>query len=315
MPFIIEESFSFNSEDNEGVIEGTLGLQVDTGAGNVALATPNSVVDGWNADRDVLMVDLDSETLCMASLDYKDNVLDFRALPRDNSSSATECMVITHQDQPNKIPKLHLQPSDLIVVFAILAPRSSASAAPKSFSQPLFELSKFPRSLLSLDRHLILLEIKAKPRVLKFILEGYPGEEVMWSVITTSPSTLPRKIDPLLPYSSMTELRQAARASAAKSPESRRLLSQAREEVVHAPGVDLLLRHQHSSPPHYQLDALDVLGGNDPLPTNNFGWESPTDDDGVSMGGSVNTTSSLGELSSLKSGAVLTKVLNNTARK
>ena len=80
--------------------------------------------------------------------------------------------------------------------------------------------------------------------------------------------------------------------------------------MVHAPGVDLLLRHQHSPPPHYQSDASVVLGGDDPPPTNNFGWESPTDNDEGSMGGRVNTALSLGKLSSLMLGAVLTKVLN-----
>jgi hypothetical protein len=317
VPLVIEESFPFNSEVSGGGMEGTLGWKVDTGAGNVALATPKSVTDGWNVDRDVLMVELDTDNLCMASLDNKGNALDFRAcmnrkngLPRDRSSATVECMVTTHQDQPNKIPRVRLHHSDSIGVFAIMCPRSSATVAPKCFSRPLFELGKFPWSLLALDRHLILLEIKAKPRVLKFILEGYPGEETMWNVTMTSHSTPSRKLEPPPPYSSMTKLRQTAKASAAESPESRRLLAQAREEVFHAPGIDFLLRDQHISPPHYQLDAPVGLGGDGPPPTTNFGWESPADDDGVSMGGSVNTASSLGELSALTSGAVLAKVLN-----
>ena len=317
VPHVLEEAFSFNSAVSDSGQEGTLVLSVDTGAENVALETPKAVVDGWNADRDVSFVDLDVNGLCMAATD-KGNVLDFRAcmnckngLPLDSSFAAVICTMTTHRDQPNKNPKLRLQSSDPIGVFAIMAPRSKVSVAPKCFSQPLFELSKFPASLLALERHLVLLEIKAKSRVLKFILEGYPGEDEMWWRTSARSNTPPRLRAPL-PYLSMAKLRlSTARASAAaESPESRRLIAQSREEVTQAPGIDSMLRQQQRLADQYQSDDVSDAGGDYLPPTNTFGWESAADNDTISMAGSLNTHSSLGELSSLASGAVLAKVLN-----
>ena len=71
-----------------------------------------------------------------------------------------------------------------------------------------------------------------------------------------------------------------------------------------------MLRQQQRLTDQYQSDYVSDTGGDYLPPTNTFGWESATDDDAISMAGSLNTHSSLGELSSLASGAVLAKVLN-----
>ena len=185
----------YGVDDHVGV-SGTLGLSVDTGADSLAVDTPRAVVDGWNTDRDVLMVELDVSSLCLAATDKQGNALDFRAclnqkngMPVDTSSMATECTLTSHCDQSAKNPKLRLRCTDPLGVFAIMAPRSNLTVAPRCFSRPLFELSQFPPSLISLSRHLVLLEIKAEPSVFKFLLEGYPGVDAIWDMIKTRPTT------------------------------------------------------------------------------------------------------------------------------
>ena len=197
VPQVSEESFSFDASSGYGGGEGTLGLSVDTGAGKVAVETPKAVVDGWNSDRNVSMVDVDLSGLCLAVVD-RGNELDFRACMQYKNGTAvglvggvTECTMTSHSDPSPKKPKLRLRSTDPIGIFAIMAPRTNASVAPKCFSRPVFELSKFPRALLDRERHLLLLEVKAKPRVLKFILEGYPGEEEIWQYAAGPPITPP----------------------------------------------------------------------------------------------------------------------------
>ena len=76
-PRVVEETFSFNSEDeddvgegqNLGSNEGTFGgLSVETGV-PVASETPKAVTDCWNANKKVSMIVVNVEEMCLASID------------------------------------------------------------------------------------------------------------------------------------------------------------------------------------------------------------------------------------------------------
>ena len=168
-------------------------------------------------------MELNFGEMCLAALDKGAGGLDFRAcLYRRNSSGnnkrtgATECTANTHVDVSSSKLKLRLWYMDPIGIFAIDAPQSNSTVVYKScFLRPVFELSKFPWSLRQMDRHMILLDLDAKLRTLKFILEGYPGENLIWQM--SSGILLPRPSSPLA------------------NPRSR-------DEVLEAPGVEFTIR-------------------------------------------------------------------------
>ena len=73
--------------------------------------------------------------------------------------------------------------ADPVGAYGVEAPTSSDGTAQKSvFSRPLFKFLESPCSLLAMNRHNLLLEVKAKSRVFKCLLEGYPGEHKIWNL-------------------------------------------------------------------------------------------------------------------------------------
>ena len=179
-PLVTQFSFEDEFGTTGGSASGTLRLQVEAG-------TPTTVVDCWNLEKAVFLTRLEAD-LCLASVakvkvgavDFKACGLYKRSLKREGGGMS--CSFNTHDaDLPgSRVVRLNLDEAETAVgVYAITFPVASSATKPAVFSSPLFRASAWPASLLAIGRHELLLTIKACPSVWRFLLESYPGEDVI----------------------------------------------------------------------------------------------------------------------------------------
>ena len=168
--------------------------------------------------------------------------------------------------------KVRLVQEDPIGTIAIQSPVSNPSVVQTSiFSRPVFGLSSLPNEIRWLRRHEILFEVKAKPRVLKYLFEKYPGASKMLELHSGNPVPIPPRT-PSIPQTS--------------------------EEVTNTPGLAALFEDQHQqalkalregtglrstyqgdhNPTHSAMRPQRLYDWNKPLPGDDDPPEAPSDD-------------------------------------
>ena len=200
VPPIVEESFSFSEEDGgESMMRG--GDDHGTYAGSVLIETPVAVTSGWNVEVTTKLINLPNN-MCGARLDKSSSITqdsDFRACALDKAGLlGTEttnpfgtCSKTIHVSGP-RAKKVRMIHQDSVATYGILCSASPGAAQRSVFSRPVFRASLLPQALIDGEIHLQLLKVEAKPRVFKFLLEGYPGKEYMASVAAADMSIEPR---------------------------------------------------------------------------------------------------------------------------
>ena len=194
-----ESAFDFEEWDGE---RGRTG-GVETGASDgwacltVDVATPTTVVGGWNSRHEVTMVRVDSERMCLGKIEGEprggEAQRDFRAcsLVRMGLSCVGDeraCGKFTHAEE-GRGGRGRFDATDPAGIFAIAIPTSGPHVVQQGiFSRPVFRVSKFPRAMR--PRHELLLDLTALPRVFKYVLEGYPGESKIWAMYSSIETSL-----------------------------------------------------------------------------------------------------------------------------
>ena len=183
-PPIVEESFSFLEEDGgESMMRG--GDDHGTYAGSVLIETPVAVTSGWNVEVTTKLINLPNN-MCGARLDKSSSITqdsDFRACALDKAGLlGTEttnpfgtCSKTIHVSGP-RAKKVRMIHQDSVATYGILCSASPGAAQRSVFSRPVFRASLLPQALIDGEIHLQVLKVQAKPRVFKFLLEGYPGK-------------------------------------------------------------------------------------------------------------------------------------------
>ena len=195
-PLVTQFSFEEEFGTTGGSAAGTLRLQVEA-------TTPTPVVNCWNSERAVPLTKLDAD-MCLATVtrvqpgarDFKACCLYKRSIKLEGEG--TNCTFQTHNvDVPgSKVVRLAIDRVEAKVgVYAITFPSARAATKPAVFSAPLFWVSAWPSSLLSIGRHEMLLTIKAPPSVWRLLIESYPGEEAI-SEFARGATSLARAIAP-----------------------------------------------------------------------------------------------------------------------
>ena len=198
VPLVVEETFSFSEEDDAG---STPRRRDDMCAGNILIETPVAVTSRWNAEVSTKLVKL-PDNMCGVRLDRSTSSAtedtDFRACVLDKAgllgTKTTNpfgtCSKTIHVDGA-RVKKIRLVHTDPLGTYAILCLASPGAAQRSVFSRPVLKGSLLPQALIDCAIHLQLLKIEAKPRVLKFLLEGYPGKELMLAAGAMSIPTPP----------------------------------------------------------------------------------------------------------------------------
>ena len=103
-PAVVEQSFSFPDEHDEG--EGIGGSVQGTSVSvlTVEVETPAAVKVGWNSDKAVSMVSLEFDNMCLACVDKGGGSMDFQACsPPKNGAQGRindHCQKQTHAEPP-----------------------------------------------------------------------------------------------------------------------------------------------------------------------------------------------------------------------
>ena len=101
-PAVVEQSFSFPDEDDEG--EGIGGSVQGTSVLTVEVETAAAVKGGWNSDKAVSMVSLEFDNMCLACVDKGGGSMDFRvcSLPKNGAQGRMNdhCQKHTHAEPP-----------------------------------------------------------------------------------------------------------------------------------------------------------------------------------------------------------------------
>jgi len=129
-------AFAFDDLEAESGERGTLTVAV-------AADTPSIVMDAWNLVKDVHVIVCESDW-CYAPVN-KGWSQDFRActLTKVGAGALGECTKTTHMDVAGKEQVKRMDVKDLIGVYAIVCPVSSAVVAQTTscFSNPIFILA------------------------------------------------------------------------------------------------------------------------------------------------------------------------------
>ena len=157
-PDVVNESmFDFDEESDDGggraSSSGSTGALVGWPSLTVEVGTPTSVVGGWNSDREVSMVRVDLERMCLGKIKEvkKGEGLqcDFRActLLRMNLSGIGDeraCKKFTHLVEGGG-GREQFDVKDPDGVFAIAIPTTGPHIVQQGiFSRPVFRVSDFP---------------------------------------------------------------------------------------------------------------------------------------------------------------------------
>ena len=199
LPAVQESRFTF---DDAGVPPGEGGGDGGEGERTSGTSSPRGLylvveegttprdLSTWNYNKPVGLVELDKSRMCLAQC-RPSGTSSFMActhvpddlVPRPSELSGERiCTSVKHRDRGGSRGRLvtRLVVDDPIGVFAIRGGVSSDQVKQHfCFSNPLFRLSSLPEILLSREYHRALLDLKAPARVWKFLLEAYPGREVM----------------------------------------------------------------------------------------------------------------------------------------
>ena len=174
-PEVSVQSFDFDDVDEFDAAgeEGTLVQPVEPGS-------PSAVLNAWNNKNKTVLIELDFDKMCLVRnpLDKYERGAgkkDFRACIK------VGCETVAHRT-PSKggaAPKLRLLPSPNhsgSVLAVRVVPTNATQILETVFSRPLFYMDDLPPIPEGVEdtRLKILLELKCKPVVFKFLLEGYP---------------------------------------------------------------------------------------------------------------------------------------------
>jgi len=92
-------------------------------------------MSGWNLDKMVWMVALDVKHMCLAKIDIRGGMVDFRAcsLPKKGSvgNMNEHCLKSTHEEHPSNykgVRREQLKVEDPVRIFTIESPTSKDTA-------------------------------------------------------------------------------------------------------------------------------------------------------------------------------------------